>query len=453
VTRQILSTATAALLFIPAISLFAQPSFTLNSTFNVGGPLTDSFMTAADVNKDGRPDVFAAHGAALNRGDGTMNNVVSAGSLAVARQIAAADVNGDGFIDFVIPDFTLQTITFVTNNSGTLVPGQSLSLAGLVPTPVFPTAISADDVNGDGLMDLAVASRQPTGPLIILTNGGSGSFAAAAVVTNGIFGPVWIRLADINGDHLPDLICGDLSNSVIVFTNSAGTNFVQSCVVSNLFGVSPSIVRSVGDVVDVNGDGRPDLLCPSFSTNSALNFLKVATNAGNGVFVAASSLTVSALATNQPRGEIVIAADFNLDGKMDCVFQSEPDDRFVVATNRGDGTFAIARTILTGSPRLGIAVADVNGDGKPDVISGDSTGLAQVYLNTTPTPSPQLYIASSGAQSNVIYWTGPAGQFDLQFTTNAASTNWQNVTDGVPVTGLMVSNGAPAIFFRLQTRP
>ncbi len=406
-------------------------------------------MTTADVNKDGRPDIFAVHGAALNRGQGTVYDVVPVGAVAADRQIAAADVNGDGFIDFVIPDFSLQTITFVTNNSGSLVQGQSQSLAGIVPTAVFPTAVSAADVNGDGYSDLAVASRQATGPLIVLTNNGSGSFSAVSVITN-VFGPVSIYLADVNGDKKADIICGDSLGSIVVLTNATGTNFVQSCVLSNFIGALPAMIRSVADVADVNGDGKLDLLCPSFSTNSMLNFLNVATNAGNGVFVPCSTLALGALATNQPHGEIVIAADFNVDGKMDCVFQSEPDDRFVVATNRGDGTFAVARTMVAGGGRLGIAVADLNGDGKPDVCSGDSTGLVQIYVNTTATASPALYIANIGAQSNTVYWAGLPGQFDLQFTTNAASTNWQNVLGGVPVNGLMLSNEAPTMFFRLQ---
>jgi hypothetical protein len=430
----------------------AQTSFLLDSTLNVGTVSSSGFIMAADVNGDGVPDLFATRGAALNRGQGRFHNVVPVGDIIADWQTAAADVNHDGFIDFVLPDFTLQTITFVTNNSGTLGAGPALNLSGLFPAPVRPTAISAGDVNGDGFVDLAVASRQPQGPLLALTNSGTGHFAALSIISNGIFGPLAVRLADINTDGRPDLIAGDLTGSVLVFTNGFGTNFGLSSVVSNFLGVAPSMSRAMGDVADVNGDGLPDLLVPSFSTNTspAVNFLKVATNAGHGLFVPASTLLIGNLATNAPRGAIAIAADFNLDGRMDCVLQSEPDDRFVVATNRGNGTFALARTMVTGPQRLGLAVADFNRDGRPDVVSGDSSGLVQVYLNTSSPLAPELHITPSSAQSNVVYWVGVPGQFDLEFTTNVASTNWQSVTDGVPVTGVMLSNREPARFFRLK---
>lgn len=437
------------LCFAPAITL-AQPSFVLDSTKTIPGS-TGGFMAAPDLNNDGMPDLFATWGTALNRGNGRFGDFAIGGSP-VERQSAVGDVDGNGFVDFVFPDFSAQTITFATNDSGRLVTGQSMSLAGLIPLPIFPTAVSAGDVNGDGSVDLAVASRQPLGPLIVLTNSGTGTFAPLFVTTNGLFGPVTVRVADMNGDGRPDVLCGDLTGSMIVFTNGLGTNFVRSCVVSNFIGISTGGFRCIGDVADVNADGKPDLIWPSFNTNApAINLLKVATNAGHGLLLPASSLNMGALVMNQPSA-VVIASDFNLDGKIDCVFQSEPDDRFVVATNRGDGNFAVARVMVTTSNRVGIAVADFNADGKPDVVSGDRTGLLQVYLNTTVAAAPAIQIATSGTQANVVYWLGAPGQFELQFTTNVASTNWQVVTEGRPVTGLVLSNRAPEMFFRLQSK-
>jgi FG-GAP-like repeat len=434
-----------AAFLLSTLSAIAQPTFFLNSTFT-----GFNFLIPADINNDGRPDLFTGTGVvALNRGDGTFNTVPTfSGNFSNDRQTAAADVNGDGWMDFVTADFSAQTITLLTNHLGTLSVGQSITIGN------FPTAVSAGDVNGDGLPDLAVASRQSHGPLTVLTNYGPGDFSVMATITNGIFGPIWVRLADINGDHLADLICADLNSSVFIFTNASGTNFVQSCVLSNIFTGSPSVVRAIGDVADVNGDGKPDLLCPFFTTSGSLNEVNVATNSGNGIFKVASTTVMSSLSTGTPNGELVIAADFNGDSKMDFVFQSEPDNKFTVATNRGDGVFAVATTMVTGSTnRTGLAVADLNNDGKPDVITSELfTGLAQVYLNTSPTLSTALLVAPSGTQSNVVYWTAQPGQFTLQSTTNLSSPNWQNVTDGTPVTGILLSNSTPTRFFRLQAR-
>ncbi|HXR08853.1 MAG TPA: choice-of-anchor tandem repeat GloVer-containing protein [Candidatus Acidoferrum sp.] len=62
---------------------------------------------------------------------------------------------------------------------------------------------------------------------------------------------------------------------------------------------------------------------------------------------------------------------------------------------------------------------------------------------------PTLGIAESGNQS-VLYWPSSAANFVLQTTTNVASGNWANVTNGTSITGVMVPNTSPAGFFRLQ---
>ncbi|HYG25047.1 MAG TPA: VCBS repeat-containing protein [Verrucomicrobiae bacterium] len=414
-----------------------------------GNASADGFFLAADFNQDGRIDLFATHGIALNRGDGLLGNLNQLQIDAVVRQSAAADLNGDGFPDIATPLLGSASLQILTNHSGLLSASSLVALGH--PTP---GALSAADVNGDGIPDLAIAHRQPAGPLNVLTNDGQGTFTILTSITNALFGPVWVRLVDVNSDQSADMICGDRAGSVSIFTNAMGTNFALSSVVTNMLGTTTARQRSIGDIADVNGDGRPDLLCPSFLTNAApfLNVLKVATNAGNGIFVPASTAALGPLATNEARGAVLIAAEFNLDGRVDCVFQSEPDDRFVVATNRGDGVFAVARTMVTAPERSGLTVGDFNADGKADIVSGDRHGLIQIYINTTPTSAPSGRIARDASGSNVIYWQGAPGQFDLQFATEAESSNWHTVVDGTPITGIIVSNSAPQLFFRLQER-
>jgi hypothetical protein len=85
------------------------------------------------------------------------------------------------------------------------------------------------------------------------------------------------------------------------------------------------------------------------------------------------------------------------------------------------------------------------------LITGLSNPLdVEIYPAAAPAPTgPQLNIAAFGNQS-VLFYPAWATNYVLQSVTSLASTNWQTVTDGVPVIAVTVTNSLPARFFRLQ---
>jgi uncharacterized protein (DUF2141 family) len=100
------------------------------------------------------------------------------------------------------------------------------------------------------------------------------------------------------------------------------------------------------------------------------NTLTVLTNDGSGGFVIATNLAVG-------RSPIsVCAADVNGDGKMDLICANESANTLTVLTNDGSGGFVIASSPGVGSFPISVCAADVNGDGKMDLIcanNGDKT--------------------------------------------------------------------------------
>jgi hypothetical protein len=105
----------------------------------------------------------------------------------------------------------------------------------------------------------------------------------------------------------------------------------------------------------------------------------------------------------------------------------------------------------------GLVAADVNGNGKLDLISANGGGdTLTVLMNTTLFPNP-LYLSISSADRQIaLWWLAGTRNFVLQSATSLPGTNWVAVTNGTPITnaapliGVTVTNASQARFFRLR---
>jgi PKD repeat protein len=120
---------------------------------------------------------------------------------------------------------------------------------------------------------------------------------------------------------------------------------------------------------DINGDGKLDLICAN-SGNGFGNTLTVLTNNGSGGFGFSATLTVG----NNPQS--VVAADVNGDGKLDLICGNDNDGTLTVLTNNGSGVFGYNATLNVDQNPQCVIAADMNGDGKVDLISANN------YVNT-----------------------------------------------------------------------
>ncbi len=246
-----------------------------------------------------------------------------------------------------------------------------------------------------------------------------------------------LAAADINGDGVPDLICGDYNSLLTLLGNGDGT-FRPGPSSSIGFLVANELV-----VQDVNGDGKPDLIAASVSGLSGPFGVAVAFGNGDGTFQPAifyqtgTATSVFFLATGDfnrdgiadivaqsdegiwffagaiggsfqpgaltPVGRSngyphpVVAADVNGDAKLDIVVFS--DIGFATLLGNGDGTFQPELDTVVSILETAFAVGDLNGDGRPDVVVvGDYYSDGLVYLGNgdgTFTLSKQVYIDST----------------------------------------------------------
>ncbi len=283
--------------------------------------------------------------------------------FAAALSLIVADVNNDG-----IPD--LLTANYNTDDSVTLALGNGDGTFGApknFPTGAQPDSLAVADVNGDGKPDLVVDNFGDNNVSVLLGNG-DGTFQPQKVFPVGQL-PSSVAVADVNGDGKPDVISanqesfsGDVASTVrVLLGNSDGTFQTQQ---TFAIGVGKNNISLA--VVDVNGDGKPDIITANYNFNpdsTTYGSVSVLLGNGDGTFQPQRTFAVSS------PGYTLAVADVNGDGKPDIITVNHGSPTVGVLLGNGDGTFQTQQTRIVSDSSRSVAVADVNDDGIPDIVS------------------------------------------------------------------------------------
>jgi hypothetical protein len=436
-------------------------------------------VALADVNGDGKPDAVVANNCASNsncsngsisvllgNGDGTFQTAVSYSSGGEgAVWVALADVNGDGKPDAVVANNCTSNSNCTAGYVGVLLgngDGTLQSAVGYSSGGDYASAVAIADINGDGKLDLVVSNQsdsdgdwQDGAVASVLLGNGDGTFQAPVSYASGDYDAASVGIVDVNGDQKLDVVmanqCIDDYNCIngaltVMLGNGDGT-------LNSGVNYSPSAWDSYGvTIADVNGDGKPDLLVASVCNNPSTcnnGAASVLLGNGDGTFQTAvdySSGGVDAFA--------IVSADVNGDGKPDllvgnaCVDSNCAGSSVSVLLGNGDGTFQTAVAYGTGGLQTySIAVADVNGDGKPDLLVANecatndcSNGSVAVLLGNGDGTFQTAVNYSSGAQwsySIAVADVNGDGNPDL-LVANECLTN-SNCSNGV--LSVLLGNG------------
>lgn len=198
------------------------------------------------------------------------------------------------------------------------------------------------------------------GSVLIFTNNGYGVFGSNAALATVLNSPSHVATADVNSDGKLDLIWSQpgLPGHIYVFTNNGSGGFGSNAVYT--VGNTPNLPLAA----NVNGDGKPDIIC----ANGGSQTLSVLTNNGSGGFILAASPATGADGT--PIG--LVAADINNDGRLDLICGNVGGavvgHTLSVLTNNGSGGFNLASTPSVGARPVSVAAIDINGGSDVDLI-------------------------------------------------------------------------------------
>ena len=317
-------------------------------------------VIAADLDGDTDLDVISASlgnnriSWYQNLGNGSFSNEqLISDSVAYAFSVQAADLDGDGDNDLVATSQSQAKVLWFENLGGNFGPVQVIS-----DTYSFPGDIALGDMDNDGDNDVVVGSHiLPNSEIVWFENQGAAGFGAMQTIATGVTSCFTVFLKDINNDDLPEVFYGDgQADRIRWVQNQGGGSFgnVQTL---------PGTADMPRDIVleDMDLDGQPDLVAALFSFNNVVWYR----NTG-GAFELQPEITTGTLGPSD-----IELGDYDGDGDLDVITttpQVASQKSIVQIENLGNGTFGVAREIVTNSKRAGeVEMADADGDGDLDL--------------------------------------------------------------------------------------
>jgi len=415
-----------------------------------------------DYDNDGWPDVFLVNGMDWpghvqkhstpklyhNNRDGTFTDVTHKAGLDIemfGMGVAVGDYDNDGYDDLFLTAYG-QSHLFHNNGNGTFT--DVTQKAGLLGPREFSTSAAWVDYDKDGHLDLVVGNyvqwTQETDlyctldgksksyctpesykgtPVRLWHNRGDGTFedvtqkAGLGEPTSKTLG---VAVLDYDNDGWPDLLFSNDTQPNKLYRNNGNGTFTEKAVVAGVAFSEDGVARAgMGvDAGDYDHSGHPSLLI----TNFANQMLSLYHNEGNGLFVDEAPRSEIGRASLLTLGFGCFFFDYDLDGWPDVLVANghiDADIQRVQANvkyampphlfrNVGNGKFAeVTKTLGAGfaAPRVGrgVAYADINNDGRLDVLISTNTGPVYLFRNEaqgTSAANRSLRIRLTGTKSN-----------------------------------------------------
>lgn len=278
------------------------------------------------------------------------------------HSVVIGDFNRDGNPDLAVANAMSDTVSILLGTgTGTLGPKTDFAGGGGI-------SIALGDFNGDGKLDLVAAKGGGSDSISILLGNGDGTFGTNTSFSTGSY-PTSVAVGDFNGDRNLDVAVANgfgFSVSILLGTGT-GTFGTKTD-----FGTGPNPLSVA--VGDFNRDGNLDLVTANQSISSTVSILL---GTGTGAFGAKTDIGVGSYP------ESVAVSDFNGDGNLDLAVAHEVGNAVSIAIllGNGNGTFGPNNDFGTGGTiGSSVAVADFNGDGKPDLANAGGSNTVSVLL-------------------------------------------------------------------------
>jgi hypothetical protein len=318
------------------------------------------------------------------------------GVYSAPHDIALGDLNGDGLLDIVASekgdvtdDFEAHTCIFINSSQN-----QNFSFESpiIISADGYESCVQLQDINGDGKLDIVTTrgTYDQLGVYVNTSDGNSVSFADKVIISN-VLANGRPDFADLNGDGMIDMVTASYSSSsysnreVFVYSNNSAEGNIEFDLEATIVagGFPPAGYNDYNwsssnpTLADIDGDGRLDIIV------------------GNGTCGLCSPSGISILR--------------NISTDSELGFEYEYSDFYQYESN---------------SLPVGISISDLNGDGKPDLLTNDWMGGISIMVNSSTEGNisleEQMQIGVGGFPLSIA-----TADLNMDFTPEIVVANWE----------------------------
>ena len=380
-------------------------SSSLSAPTNLTAGSGPGVMVIADLDGDGKPDVIVA-----NAYDATVyiyRNISTNGTLEAAsfaspviftiggslNGLALVDLDGDGRLDIVVPNYDYNNVSVFQNlcSPGSITTN---SFGARVDFPVGPrpVGVAVQDLDGDGKPEIVTANYGGTTVSVLRNIGTMGSittnsFAPAVSFTVGPT-PVNVMIADMDGDGKADVVTvnnGNSSQAMSVLRNLSTLGDISFATNVDFPGLPTSYCLAIGDL---DGDGKPDVVIGSQPDGQSVSVYR---NTGTPGSITTNSFAPQVDFAAGGWANRVAIGDLDGDGKPDVAVVTQIPDQLSLFKNTStpgsftSSSFAARVDFSAGWNPNGVAIGDLNEDGRPDIVFANQyDGTISIYQNVVP---------------------------------------------------------------------
>lgn len=354
----------------------------------VGAPVDGRPWTAQvavmDLDRDGLADILVCDGQRNQVGwirqtaRGVFEEQPIATEIPGPVHAEAVDIDGDGDLDVLVAS---MGVIFPNNDKiGSVVilenDGHQHFTKRVVAEHIARvTDVRAGDFNGDGKLDLAVAQfGYNQGEIRWMENLGNWNFRSHILLS--LSGAINVCVADLNGDRTPDIVAviAQEWEEIVLFENDGSGNFTHK----TIYGSTNEDYGSSGiSLCDLNRDGKPDIL---YTNGDGFDYAEPGSRPWHGVQwlenVGGGQFRFHRIG-DLPGAYSPVGVDFDADGSMDVIAVSgfntwNKPEAVSMMLFHNDGAMRFTPFPLAHTPThlLTVAVGDLDGNGKPVIVTG-----------------------------------------------------------------------------------